>query len=196
MAFVADLELIKFNPDIFKNRRPENYWEYNFKNGHVNEIVFDATLGNHKKAKLVYDDGKLKEVVFDGGFTSQITYEYDPKGNLTKSKEYSILGNTEKTFEQKTDSLIMKNWNEESNQESVQIILFDTQYSNLTFPHASEIYFNELFSVQNYYEDNDYNYEHIKDGCGNTTAILKKFKDYDGVEGTIQQIKYFEINYK
>lgn len=196
VAYIADLGLKTYDESIFSKRKPENSWTYYFSNGLINKIKFDPTIGRHKEATIKYDGNKLVEVNFDGGYIRKIEHIYNEAGEIVKSINYSISGTNEKTYTIKNDTLIMTSWNEETNSSDVNEIIIDKNYKNLTFPFGPELYFDELFSVQTYYLDDDFYYEYSIDNCENIVLILKKFKGDEEYGGTIQKIISFEIKYK
>lgn len=195
MDYVADLELVEPDRKILTTRPPRNSWTYFFSGGRITRISFDPDLGNTRAANLFYEHDRLVEVRFQGGFTRQKTYSYDENGHLKRAFEQYISGSIERAYETHGDTLYMTFVNPESDETETQEIILDDHYKNLAFPFHHQPYFDELFSIQPWYQEPMLTYETIQNSCGHPIYMLTRFATEDGSPGIIQQVKRFTIQY-
>lgn len=195
MDYVADLELVEPDTSMFSTRPPRNSWTYVFSGGRITRIVFDPDLGNTREANLYYDQDRLIEIRFKGGFTTRKTFTYNEAGHLTQSIEQYISGTSERVFETHGDTLFMTSVHPESGETETQEIILNDHYKNRTFPFHHQPYFDELFSIHPGYEESLLTNETIRNACGHPVYMLTRFATDDGSKGLIQQVKRFTIRY-
>ena len=196
MGYVADLEMTDLDSELFQKRPPHNSWTYFFTDGRITRMTFDPDRGNTRSAKLYYEYDRLVEILFQGGFTYRKTFSYDESGQLVKAYEHYIAGAADRYYETRKDTLVQTAYNPDSGQVESQEIILNDHYRNLTFPFHHQPYFDELFSIQPYYEEPWLTVETIRDTCGNPVYRITRFANEDGTPGMIQQVKAYTITYR